>query len=402
MIVLVTAPFAVDPVRDAATHAAVGEGRLDLPAAYLSIAPISDVLDTLTLLTVGQHIAIVIFAIALFVFFRLLRSRSLRVEVRREAIAAIVLLGAIVLTYAAGVFVPRPMAQLVLSDPEVVSVDFHSHTQYSHDGRSGWTEEDVRQWHRAAGFDVAYITDHATFEGAERGIAANPGLAGEGTMLLQGLELFYRGEHVNILSAGRRYRGLTTKDLKDVDEEALNLAGLIVTTSPLMLETIPGNLSKVTAATISGGVGVRAIEIVDGSPRGLSQGRREHDRIVKVADSLNLALVTGSDNHGWGRTAPAWTLMRIPGWRGMAADSLSRRIEDILRIGRREATKTVERRVALATDPVSLVFSAPLVAWRMLTTLSPDERVLWLIWIWGVVVLIRGLHAYRIRPSATT
>jgi hypothetical protein len=61
----------------------------------------------------------------------------------------------------------------------------------------------------------------------------------------------------------------------------------------------------------------------------------------------------------------------------------------------------VERRVALATDPVSLVFSAPLVAWRMLTTLSPDERVLWLIWIWGLVILMRGLHAYRIRPSAT-
>ena len=400
-LVLATAPFAVDPVLDAATHAPVGEGRLDLSAAYLSITPISDVLDTLTLLTVGQHIAIIVSVIALFVFFRLLRSRRLRVDVRREVIAAVVLLGAIVLTYAAGVFVPRPMAQLVLSDPEVISIDFHSHTQYSHDGRSGWTDEDVRQWHRASGFDVAYITDHATFEGAERGIAANRGLAGEGTMLLQGLEVFYRGEHVNILSAGRRYRGLTTTDLKDVDEEALKLAGLIVTTSPLMIETIPGNLGKVTAAPISSGVGVRAIEIVDGSPRGLSQGRKEHDRIVKVADSLNLALVTGSDNHGWGRTAPAWTLMRIPGWRGMTTDSLSRRIEDILRIGRREATKTVERRVAAGTDPVSLVFSAPLVAWRMLTTLSPDERVLWLIWAWGLVILIRGLHAYRIRPSAT-
>src|SRR5437764_10613241 len=51
-------------------------------------------------------------------------------------------------------------------------------------------------------------------------------------------------------------------------------------------------------------------------------------RIVHIADSLNLALVTGSDNHGWGRAAPGWTLMRIPGWRGMSTDSLSRRIED--------------------------------------------------------------------------
>ena len=34
-------------------------------------------------------------------------------------------------------------------------------------------------------------------------------------MLLQGLEAGYKGEHVNILSAGRRYRGLTNPDLRE-------------------------------------------------------------------------------------------------------------------------------------------------------------------------------------------
>ncbi|MEP6493981.1 MAG: hypothetical protein ABJF01_14965 [bacterium] len=401
VLVLVTVPFAVDPVWDAVTFAGVGEGRLDLPAAYLAIAPLSTVLDTLTLLTVPQHIAIFVFALLVFVYWRAWSARTRRTNVRREAIAAVALLAVVVLIYAVGVLVPRPMAPLVLSDPEVVAIDFHAHTKYSHDGRSGWTEEDVRQWHRAAGYDVAYITDHANFEGAERGVAGNPALAGQGTVLLQGLEAFYRGEHVNILSAGRRYRGITTKDLKDVDEEALALASLIAATSPLLIETIPGNLSKMTPAKFEGGVGVRAIEIVDGSPRGLAQGRNEHDRIVKIADTLNLALVTGSDNHGWGHAAPGWTLMRIPGWRGMPTDSLSRRIEDILRIGRREATKTVARRVAGASDPMSIVFSGPAVAWRMFTTLSPDERVIWLVWVWGLVIVLRGLHSYRIRPSAT-
>ena len=36
----------------------------------------------------------------------------------------------------------------------------------------------------------------------------------------------------------------------------------------------------------------------------------------------HFALTSGSDNHGWGSTAPNWTLMLIFGWRGMAADSL--------------------------------------------------------------------------------
>jgi hypothetical protein len=401
LLVSVTALFTVDPVRDAATLAGVGEARLDVSPAYMSISPISTILDTLTLLTVGQHIALLLWVIGAFVLYRVLRSRTHAVTVAREAVAAIGLLVAIFLTYAAGALVPRPMAQLAVSDETVIAVDFHAHTKYSHDGRAGWTEDDVRGWLRGAGFDAGYITDHRTFEGAERGIAANPGVAGEGTMLLQGLEVGYNGEHVNVLSAGRRYKGVVTADLRDVDEQSLMLANIFPATSPLLIETIPGNLSKVSVPTPRGPPAVQAIEIVDGSPRGLSQGRRDRARIVHLADSLNLALVSGSDNHGWGRAAPGWTLLRIPGWRGMPTDSLSRRIEDILRVARREATRVVERRVAAGENPVALIFTGPLVAWGMLTTLSADERVMWLIWTWGIVLLVRGLRRYRPRPSAT-
>jgi hypothetical protein len=399
LLVLITAAAPVDAVWDAATLAPVGEVRLDPSAAYLSIAPVSDVLDTLTLMTVGQHIAVFLWAVGLFILWRVLRARRRPMSTRREAIAAVLFLVGVVLVYVVGALAPRPMAGITASDGTVIIVDFHSHTKYSHDGRPGWTEDDVRDWHRGAGFDAAYITDHATFEGAERGVASNPGLAGEGTMILQGLELFYRGEHVNALSAGRRYRGLTTPDLRDMDDRALELASFLPQTAPLVIETVPGNLAKVPGP-LPTAPGVGAIEIVDGAPRGLAQTRRERARIVHIADSLNIALVTGSDNHGWGRAAPGWTLMRIPGWRGMGTDSLSRRIEDVLRVGRRDATRTVERRIAGATNPFSLAFAAPLVAWRMFTTLGADERVLWLLWTWGLVILLRGLRSYRIRPSA--
>jgi hypothetical protein len=293
------------------------------------------------------------------------------------------------------------MARLAVTDlVGVLAADFHAHTKYSHDGRAGWTEDDVRAWYHAAGYDVVYITDHRTFEGAERGVASNPPQAGQGTMIFQGLEAFYRGEHVNILSAGRRYKGLTTPDMKDVDGQSLMLANLLQNAGPVIIETVPGNLARVPNPADSGG-GVTAIEIVDGAPRGLSQTRKERARILHLADSLNLALVTGTDNHGWGRTAPGWTLLRIPGWRGMTSDSLSNNIERVLRGGRRDATRTVERIVADGTTPISLAFAGPLVAWRMLTTLGPDERVMWLVWTWGLVAVARGLKRYRIKPSAT-
>jgi hypothetical protein len=400
LLVLATAAVAADPIRDAATLDAVGEARLDLSAGYLSIAPISSVLDTLTLLTIGQHIAIVVWLIVLFACYRALRARGRDVFLWRESLAGVGLLVGIIVVYAAAALVPRPMAQLAVSDATVIAVDFHSHTKYSHDGRPGWDEEQVRAWHRGAGYDVAYITDHATYEGAERGIAGNPAQAGEGTTLLQGIEAFDRGEHVNILSAGRRYRGLTTPDLKDVDDQALAMADLIPGTSPVVIETIPGKLSKFSSTAPSSAPGVDAMEIVDGSPRGLSQGRRDRARIIHLADSLNLALVAGSDNHGWGHTAPGWTLLRLPGWRGMPTDSLSRRIEDILRVGRRQATRVVERRVADGTSALSIAFAGPVVVWRMFTTLGADERVMWLVWAWGIVIVARAMRAY-LRRSPT-
>jgi hypothetical protein len=399
---MITAAFAVDPIRDAVTHGAVGEARLDLPAAYIALSPLSQILDTLTLVTVGQHIVIILTAILIYVAVRVVRGRREGTTIRRETLGAVILLVCIFAVYAAAAMLPRPMAGIALSDGAVLSIDFHSHTKYSHDGRPGWTEDDVRAWHEGAGFDVAYITDHRTFEGAERAIASNAGQAGEGTTLLQGIEAFYKGEHVNLLGAGRRYRGLLTPDLKDVDDQALQLASLLPATAPMMIETVPGNLSKVPAAPTSGvGGGVRAIEIVDGSPRGLSQTRREHDRIVHLADSLDLALVTGSDNHGWGRAAPGWTLMRLGPWRGMPPDVLSARIEGILLNGRRGATRAVERVIAGANNPISLIFAAPLATWRMLTTLSPDERVTWIIWTWVLFFVVRGVRRYRPRPSAT-
>jgi hypothetical protein len=399
VVVLVTAAVAVEPIRDAATLETVGEVRLTQPAAYLATAPPSNVLDTLTLLTVAQHIALFVWIVAVTVVLRALAARRRATTIAREVRASLLVLGVIVLTYVVGALVPRPMAQLVPADGLIVSIDFHSHTKYSHDGRRGWGPDDVRDWHRGAGFDAAYVTDHRTYRGAEEGIAGNPRNAGEGTMLLQGIEVILRGQHVNILDAGRRYGGLTSPDLRDVDEQALMLTSLMAGAEPVVVQTIPDDLSKIPAAGGPGTPGVRAIEIVDGAPRGLAQGRRDRARIVHLADSLNLALVAGSDNHGWGRAAPGWTLMRIGGWRGMGTDSLERAIESIMRAGRRTSTRVVERRVAGAETPVDLALTGVAVSWRMFTTLSTDERVVWIIWIWGLVAIARTRRFIRLRPS---
>ncbi len=179
LAVIVTAAFAVEPIRDAVTFEGVGEAHLELSPGYIALAPLSAILDTVTLLTIPQHIAVVIWIIGVYAVWRLLAS-STKPDARREIIGAATLLGAIVVTYAAAAFLPRPMAALTVSDETVLAADFHSHTEASHDGRKGWTDDDVRDWHRDAGFDVAYITDHRSFSGAERGRRVEPAGRGAG------------------------------------------------------------------------------------------------------------------------------------------------------------------------------------------------------------------------------
>lgn len=394
LALLISALFATPALRDAATLQPVIEAHLDFSTGYLLLAPLSDALDHLTLLTVPQHVALLLWAIVVFAAIRVLRRRRRSTSAMREVVAALLFVLGVLIVYAAAAALPRPMARLETTDLTVMSIDFHAHTRYSHDGRPGWEPRDVRAWHEAAGFDAAYVTDHRTLDGATEGIAENASQAGQGVLLLQGLEAVDHGEHVNILGAGNHFNGITTPDLRDIDDQALALASMVPNGEPVLIETLPGNLSHLAAARAPGTPGLRAIELVDGSPRGLTQSRVDRARIVHLADSLDLALVAGTDNHGWGRAAPAWTMMRVIDWRMLGTDSLSQRIERVLRIGRRGSTKVFERRVADGGSAASVAFAGVTIPWRMFTTLSGEERMAWLIWIWAIV-LVAGLARSR-------
>lgn len=403
LVVLFTAPFAVDPLRDASTFEPVSYAHLVLSAGYLLLAPVCDVFDTLSLVSLRQHIAILASLVVLFIAWRSWRGARRGTTPWREVKATAVAFVALVAVYAAGVFVPRPMAALAVESPlndAVLVADFHSHTRYSHDGAPWFGPEANRRWHRRAGYDVAYVTDHRTVRGAQEGIAGNPDEAGQATMLLQGLEVVWNGAHVNLLGAERAYRGLTDPNLRDVDSASLAMASIVPDHEPVVVFTFPGELRRLHRAAGPGTAGVRAIEIVDGSPRGLGETRRERMAINALADSLQIALVAGTDNHGWGYTAPAWTLIQIPGWRGMGTDSLAEAIDQVIRTRGVEATRVVERREAnTGFSPWRLAATLPLVAVRMFTMLSENERVSWLIWIWGIVLLRFAWRRRRPAPA---
>lgn len=397
LLVLISAPVAIDPIRDAVTGGTIPEATMHRSIGYVLLAPVSDVLDLLTLLSVRQHVALLLTLALGYALWWWWRGRTLpatvlpRRRAARIAARAGLALVAVVAVYAAAVLLPRPMAGLETA-PNVLAVDFHSHTSYSHDGRPDWTVEDNRRWHRDAGYGAAYVTDHRTFEGARDAWANNPASAGEDVVLLPGIEVAWKGEHVNVLDADRKYRGILTPTLRDIDAAAVALASKVAGNEPVIIETLPGDLSKMIPARGAGTAGVRAVEIVDGAPRGLGQTRQQRARIVHLADSLDLALVAGSNHHGWGHTASGWTLMYIPEWRSASPDQLTGAIAMVIRRGARGSTKVAERYVADTDTGLRLPLTLPLVLWGMLRTLSADERVSWVIWALALMITVRLLR----------
>ncbi len=372
-VVLIGGIASEPALRDAATLRPA-DARLALSPAFLALAPLNNICDALSLLSLRQHLALLATVALLYAVWRFNRSRP---TVGGEVRAALIALLAVLLIYALGVFMPRPMAALRLPGADALAVDFHSHTDASHDGRRGFTDDANRAWHRRAGFDVAYITDHSRFSAALQAASRNPRQAGEGTVLLSGVECIVGREHVVVLGATAVDSAALLRG-RDCDPAHVGDRPII--------ETMPGHLDAVV-----GRPRVQGIELSDAAPRGLDAIDQDRARILALADSLGLAVVSGSDNHGFGWTAAAWSVLVIPGWRVMSADSLAGAITGVLLTRGRHAVAVIER-----TRPETVGAIAPAVAWTMIATLSWPERTMWIVWALG----LGAVGAWRRRARA--
>lgn len=371
--------------------------------AYLAGAPLFGLWDTLSLAAASQHYAVGGGLAALYVVGRMLaalRRRLRRSEaagrrrLRGIALEALRAAGALILFvafYAGGALLPRPMTGIELADPDLLAIDFHSHTHHSHDGRrflGDFTAARNRAWHEDAGFHAAFLTDHYTWAGVDDALPRNPARAGERTVLLGGAELRLRDRHVNALGDAARYAFALDETGHHLDGDSLAAAYRRDGRPPTMLYAIPAPLDQVAAFSPAQPAGVVGIELNDGSPRGLEQSRAERDAIVALADSLDLALVAGTNVHGWGRTAPAWNVMRIPGWRTMTPSGLASAVEAGLHANRRSAVAVVERRMPYHDGSGrGIASTAPALLWEHFRMLAPAERVSWLAWVvvWAAV-----------------
>lgn len=393
--------FSRPPIIDSVTSRPVLSAHLGASLAYSALAPISNLFDALTLLSIPQLLATLAF-VALIVLAVRIRSVSRRSTSnltpyrRRDHVRfAAATTGAIIAICGLALLMLRPMANLRLSDPDLIAIDFHSHTSASHDGRPGFTPEANRDWHRAAGFDVAYVTDHHSFAGANSAARMNPRTAGEGTVLLPGLEYRDGDEHLLALGLDPRTTDPQRREWHPLfagnSDPAANAPALLIL-------SLPGDIERIPADEEDGVARLAAIEISDGSPRGIEQAGSDKDRVATTAKRLGISVVAGSDNHGWGRAAIGWSVMRIPRWRSMTPLQLDAAIRSTLIAHHGDAVTVVSRRLPFARSPLAIAMTGPELAWEIARDIGWYERIAWGLWIWtgwGLILVAERRRSAR-------
>jgi hypothetical protein len=346
LAVLAAAMSPLPAVMDAVTGAPAGNANLVNPALYLVLAPLSNVLDALTFLSLDRAKALLVTWVVVLALVAVLRRGSARRRLLRALVWVVLLLA----FAAAVVLLPRPVPRLVTGESDVAVVDLHSHTSVSHDGRPGWTLERVARWHAVQGFQAAYVTDHNhPFEGSRN--AAIP--------LLPGVEWSVYRQHIVALGAtppldlapySRDTPGMLTLFAALHAQGALAIASL-----PEYWRNHREDLDQFVAA------GVDGFEIVNCSPKGLAFPAAARRDVIDLARRHDRYVTGASDNHGWGKVTCVWNLTR-QGTHGFADNRVVARPLALLQGG----------------DPK---WAGVTQLWLMLRTLSWPERISWLTWI---------------------
>jgi hypothetical protein len=319
----------------------------------------------------------------LYVAWRALRLiRRQRLSPREEARAIAIAVVAVAAFVAGGLISHRPMVKLVGVEPGVAVVDFHSHTNASHDVRGtamgGFHTSRNLGWHRRAGFDAVFVTDHNTTAGL---VPTDQPVA-----LCRGREVSAWRAHIVLLGGELdSVRGPYRRDWAGLHQL---LADADTTYGALSVASLPeydrnhwGRLDSLVDAGLDG------FEIVNASPKANELTRARRDTVIDLARRTGKFVVGVSDHHGWGATSMVWSLIDVFRWRSRP-ERLCSGIIDALRLG--FPAVTVVERHRLRPDDWWPSWLTPVgVVWETWRGMGWTVTGAWLMWIWAFWVVGR-------------
>jgi len=364
VLLIVSGLQPLPPLLDAVTGTVPAGADLVRPTTYTMLAPLSNVLDALTFLSLARARAFLAVWVIALGAWGALRRGSLGRRLGRAVIGPL----AIVLLGVGAVLLPRPVPALVTSDSSVTVLDYHAHTAASHDGRPGWQLADLAAWHAAQGFEASYVTDH--------NVVFNQTID-EPIRLLPGVEWSVFGQHIVAIGAvapiDRSVYNRDTRSMLRLFAELHRQGALGLASLPEYWVSHWSDLDDFVAA------GVDGFEIVNCAPKAIGFPQPQRARVLQLAAQHDLLVVGASDNHGWGKVTCVWNLSS-PSAHGYRANHV------------------IARPIALAQgewEPWTAAYTQP---WLMLRGLSWSERSSWITWI--LVILIYRAVPRRAGDSA--
>ena len=347
------------------------------------LSPVYSLWDGVAMLSMSRLQGFLVGLALLYLVCRALRlilrrRLSLREE-RRALVAALIALAAFV---AGGLISHRPMVRLVGTKPGVAAVDFHSHTKASHDVRgTAMARFDTKKnlaWHRRAGFDAVFVTDHNTTAGL---IPTDEPVA-----LCRGREVSAWRAHIVLLGGELdSVRGPYRRDwqgLRQLLTDAHETYGaLTVASIPEYERNHWDRLDSLADAGLDG------FEIVNASPKANELTRARRDSVIDLARRTGKFVVGVSDHHGWGATSMVWSLVQVLDWKKRPR-RLCAGVIDALRLG--FPAVTVVERHRLRPDAWWPSWLTPVgVVWETWRSMGWAVTGAWLMWIWSLWVVGR-------------
>jgi len=362
------------PVRDAAFLSWVPGFHMQFPVWHLIFTPFCSTADYLTLLSLKQA---ELFCAYLFILlFVLLAMRR-----------ALIGIGLFMVYVAWAILVPRPMGRLMAQDPDILLIDFHSHTQYSHDGRPSFTPADNMRWHQRQGYSASFITDHNVVEASR--IAkeiSRQNWKETGYRSLEGEEASLYRTHLVVLGTHERV------DNRPYDSDPRKIPVFVADMRKRgypVIASIPEYWwYHWPTAPIGGDIddfarwGMEGFEIVNSAPKALDFPLAYRARVVQLCRTKNLFMTGISDNHGYGYATAAWNAIRLPDWRSMGPDELEKAVLKHLKTQGFQAVQVLERIKYFPKSAFQLIFSPLANVWVYWRSLQLSQTFSWICWIW--------------------
>jgi hypothetical protein len=400
-LLIVAGLAGVPPLSDPVTGTSPASLHLRTPELYLIVAPLFSLWDGVSMLSMSRLGGFLTGLALIYVAWRLMLLLARRqFRWRRELSRLMLSMAALVSFVLLGALWHRPMLSLAGVSPDDLVVDFHSHTNLSHDVADTWmrgfdTPANLR-WHTRAGFDLAFITDHNLVEKRDQGAGTGDEGPGGGKRLATddqrlvtapcpGIEVSAWRAHIVLLGDTlpvdrSRYNGSLEELLRLLDTSESAYGSLTLASLPEYRRNHWSRLDTLIAAGLDG------FEIVNASPKANELTRAERDRVIALARAHNRFVAGVSDSHGWGATSMVWNLVKVPP--GSKGASLCSLVLQRLQSGF-PAVRVVERH-RLRPDAGWPIWLTPVgVLWETWRSMGWAQTANWIVWVWLVGFLLR-------------